>query len=91
MKISQTPAFKRDFKRLKKKNFDMNKLLSILKLIQAKEKETLYFRYKDHALKGNWKGYRELHIEPDCLLIYKVEEKVLTLVLSRTGSHNDLF
>lgn len=91
MKVSQTPAFKRDFKRLKKKKFDMSKLLSVLELIQDRDKETLRTRYRDHALKGNWKGYRELHIEADWLLIYKIEEKIVTLVLTRTGSHDDLF
>lgn len=47
-------------------------------------------RYKDHDLKGNWKGFRECHIQPDWLLIYLKENDVLTLTLVATGSHSDL-
>lgn len=45
----------------------------------------------DHALRGDYVGYRECHIMPDWLLIYKVAKDTLTLVLVRTGSHSDLF
>lgn len=55
------------------------------------DRELLSTKYKDHALKGNWKGYRELHIEGDWLLIYKVDREELLLVLTRTGSHDLLF
>ncbi len=48
-------------------------------------------KYRDHELKGNYKGFRECHIEPNWLLIYKIENDVLTLVLLRTGTHADLF
>ena len=47
-------------------------------------------RRRDHALTGNWNGYRELHIEADWLLIYRIEEDELELVLTRTGSHDDV-
>ena len=47
-------------------------------------------RRRDHALTGNWNGYRELHIEADWLLIYRIEEDELELVLTRTGSHDDI-
>ena len=47
-------------------------------------------KYKDHDLKGNWKGFRECHIQPDWLLIYLKENEVLTLTLVATGSHSDL-
>ena len=53
--------------------------------------KTLSPKYRDHALTGNWKGYRECHIAPDWLLIYKIEADVLLLVLQRTGTHSDLF
>ena len=45
----------------------------------------------DHALKGDYMGYRECHITPDWLLIYKKENDMITLSLTRTGSHSDLF
>ncbi|WP_327084569.1 type II toxin-antitoxin system YafQ family toxin [Streptococcus equinus] len=48
-------------------------------------------RYKNHYLQGKYKSYQECHIEPDWLLIYKINDKCLTLVLTRTGSHDDLF
>ena len=49
-------------------------------------------KYRDHTLIGNWKGYRECHLEPDWLLIYKVEDGAVKLLrLARLGSHSDLF
>ena len=48
-------------------------------------------KYKDHALTGDWKGFRECHIQPDWLLIYKIQNDSLILTLSRIGSHSDLF
>lgn len=46
---------------------------------------------KDHTLTGNWVGHRECHIQPDWLLVYRIEDNVLVLTLSRTGTHSDLF
>lgn len=48
-------------------------------------------RYKDHNLDGCYKGYRECHITPDWLLVYKTDQNILTLTLTRTGTHSDLF
>ena len=53
--------------------------------------EPLPEKNKDHALTGNWAGHRECHILPDWLLIYRIEDDVLVLTLSRTGTHSDLF
>ena len=65
----------------------MTRLRTLLEsLIQQ---EPLRARYRDHPLRGIWKGYREAHIEPDWLLIYRVVGNELRLV--RTGSHADLF
>ena len=62
------------------------------KIITALAKgEELDEKYKDHDLKGDWKGYRECHILPDWLLIYRYDEDVLVLVLARLGSHSELF
>lgn len=47
--------------------------------------------YDDHALTGNWKNHRELHLEPDWLLVYYIDEDVLVLSLVRTGTHSDIF
>lgn len=46
---------------------------------------------RDHALTGNWSGHRECHIQPDWLLVYRIEDDVLVLTLARTGTHSDLF
>ena len=48
-------------------------------------------RYKDHILIGNYLGLHECHIEPDWLLIYMIEDDILTLTLINTGTHSDLF
>lgn len=52
--------------------------------------ETLPDKNRDHALTGNWFRHRECHILPDWLLIYRVEDEVLLLTLTRTGTHSDL-
>lgn len=91
MKIKQTPAFKRDFKRFKKKNFKMEKVKEVVALLVAGQTDILTTSYQDHALKGNWQGYRELHIAGDWLLIYKIEKDEIVLVLTRMGTHDELF
>ena len=53
--------------------------------------EKLDPKYNDHSLSGNWAGFRECHIQPDWLLIYRIDDDVLVLTLSRTGTHSDLF
>jgi mRNA interferase YafQ len=65
----------------------MSKLRALIMLLLAGA--PLLERYRDHPLRGNWKGYRDVHIEPDWLLIYRVAGDELHLV--RTGSHADLF
>lgn len=87
LQLERSAQFKRDYKRIKRQGADLNKLLSVIGQLVAED--PLDQRYLDHVLRGNWRGYRECHIEPDWLLIYKVEGQ--TLRLSRTGSHSDLF
>lgn len=48
-------------------------------------------KYRDYNLEGNWKGFRECHINPDWLLIYQIDNNDLILTLARTGTHSDLF
>ena len=85
--IFQTNQFKRDIKRLKKRGKDLNKLGVVLRMLA--EDLSLDARYRDHALSGDWSGSRDCHIEPDWLLIYRLEPD--SLFLERTGSHSDLF
>ena len=79
--------FRRDVKLAQKRGKDMAKLREvILILIEGKP---LPPRFKDHLLSGDWKHHRDCHIEPDWLLIYKIDGNDLYLV--RTGTHSDLF
>ena len=83
----RSSQFKRDVKRAGRRGKDLAKLRELLtSLIQQ---EPLPARNLDHPLRGIWRGYREAHIEPDWLLIYRVVGNELRLV--RTGSHSDLF
>lgn len=83
----RSAQFRRDVKRVEKRGKDMRKMREILLLLLAQE--VLPERFKDHPLRGEWKGYRDAHIEPDWLLIYRIAGEELHLV--RTGSHSDLF
>lgn len=89
--IEFTSIFKREYKKLLKKHYDMKKLEKVIQLLVVNNKEELVRKYKDHSLKGNWKGYRELHLDKDWLLIYKIDDEKLILTLTRTGSHDELF
>lgn len=87
MIIKQTSQFKKDVKLLTKRHRDLQKLKDVIDLLVAGEPLTA--RHRDHALSGNWSGWRDCHVEPDWLLIYKVSSD--ELILGRTGSHSDLF
>ena len=71
-----------------KRNLNISLLKEVVTLLSMGEK--LPEKYRDHALTGNWVGHRECHISPDWLLIYRIENDILVLTLSRTGSHSDL-
>jgi len=82
-----TGQFDRDYSHVVKRGKKIEKLDSVMmKLINE---EPLPPRNREHALKGNFKGFRDCHIEPDWLLIYKVEGDVITF--ERTGTHSDIF
>ncbi len=83
----RSAQFKRDVKRAEKRGKSLTKLRVLLALLI--QQDPLAARHFDHPLRGIWKGYREAHIEPDWLLIYRVQGVELHLV--RTGSHADLF
>ena len=79
--------FKRDVKQAQKRGKDMEKLKTLLSLLI--EGKPLPATYLDHPLKGGWRGFRDSHIEPDWLLIYKIVGE--TVRFERTGRHTDLF
>lgn len=79
--------FKKDIKRLQKRGKNISKLKAVIeKLLKCQDLEP---KYQDHSLTGNWKGYRDCHIESDWILIYKITET--QLILARSGTHSDLF
>ena len=85
--IRRDTQFKRDVKRQQKRGKDLEKLKKVIRLLVNAEK--LEQKHQDHRLKGLLKDCRECHIEPDWLLIYRIEGSELCLI--RTGSHADLF
>lgn len=87
--IRWTNQYKKDVKLAKKRNYNISELLEVVKKLSFGL--PLEEKYKDHALEGNWKNHRELHIRPDWLLIYQIKDDILILELSRTGTHLDLF
>ena len=80
-------AFKRDVKRITRRGYDRAKLDIVVQLLR--EAGRLPEARRDHPLSGEWQHYRECHIEPDWLLIYKFTDE--HVVLARTGTHADLF
>jgi len=87
--IKRTSQFKKDYKAMVKRSMKMSELNAIIGLLA--EGTTLPAKNRDHALSGDYSGFRECHIAPDWLLIYLVTEDTLILTLTRTGSHSDLF
>ena len=88
-KVVWTSRFKRDYKLAQKRGRIMPLLHEVIDLLASDEK--LPVRYQDHPLTGNYAGFRECHIQPDWLLVYRIHKTILTLTLFRTGSHSDLF
>lgn len=85
----RSTQFRRDVKRCQKQHKDMTKFRAIHEaLITGKP---LRNENRDHKLTGNWKNHRECHIEPDWLLIYRVNEQRKEIEYVRMGSHADLF
>lgn len=89
LQVIWTSKFKKDYKLAIKRGLNIDLLDDTIRMISANQ--PLPEEYCDHPLSGNWKGFRECHVAPDWLLIYKVEKNILVLTLSRTGTHSDLF
>ena len=87
MRLLTTRRFERDLKRVKKRGKRLEKLKTITDMLLTGE--PLPSRYRAHQLSGNWQGFLECHVEPDWLLIWEQDEDAL--ILTRTGSHSDLF
>jgi len=89
LKIRYSSRFKKDFKTIVKRGYDVKLLEEVFNILV--QENVLPQKYLDHPLTGNYAGHRECHITPDWLLIYKIEKEILTLSLTPTGTHSDLF
>ena len=87
--VFYSAKFKKDYKRIKKQGKDVELLLDIVDILA--DEKPLEPKFNDHSLSGDYIGHRECHIQPDWLLIYNIDAKELVLVLTRTGSHSELF
>lgn len=87
--IIPSNQFKRDLKLAKKRGLKIDSLRTVVNMLAEQKK--LDAKYRDHSLTGEYRGFRECHIEPDWLLVYRVNEDALELFLFRTGTHSDLF
>ena len=87
--ISTTSQFEKDLKLARKQGKNEERLWEVVELLA--NGESLPPKYRDHNLSGNYSGYRECHVYPDWLLVYKKQDDILLLVLYRLGSHSDLF
>ena len=82
-------SFKKDYKRIIKRGYDISRLEEVITLLT--NNRTLAVKFHDHQLAGEYQGCRECHITPDWLLIYEIVSDELLLLLTRTGTHSDLF
>lgn len=89
LKVRYSNQFKKDYKAIRKRGYDIELLKNVINILVKEEK--LPLKYKEHFLMGNFSGFRECHIQPDWILIYKIENDKLILTLTRTGTHSDLF
>ena len=87
--IKFTTTYKKSYKRAKKRGLNLKLLDDVVDELRQGRK--LDAKYHDHELHGNWTGFRECHIQADWLLVYLVENDILTLTLVETGTHADIF
>ena len=89
LKIVLSNRFRKDVKLAQKRGMNLNLLRDVVNALANEEK--LAAKYHDHDLSGVFSGFRECHIQPDWLLVYRIEKNELELFLFRTGTHSDLF
>ncbi|MBD5548851.1 MAG: type II toxin-antitoxin system YafQ family toxin [Lachnospiraceae bacterium] len=89
LKIVPSNQFKKDLKLARKRGCKIEHLRDVVNALANEQK--LDEKYRDHRLAGNYNGFRECHIEPDWLLVYRINQDALELFLFRTGTHSDLF
>lgn len=89
LNVYYSNRFKKDYKLMMKRNVNREDFEFVVN--ELINERPLDEKYRDHNLEGNWKGFRECHINPDWLLIYQIDNNDLILTLARTGTHSDLF
>ena len=89
LNVYYSNRFKKDYKLMMKRNVNSKEFEFVVN--ELINERPLDEKYRDHNLEGNWKGFRECHINPDWLLIYQIDNNDLILTLARTGPHSDLF
>ncbi len=89
LEIVMSNRFKKDLKLASKRGYNLDLLDEVVEKLANQQK--LEERYRDHDLSGNYAGFRECHIQPDWLLVYRIDGDAVLLFLSRTGTHSDLF
>ena len=87
--IKRTTKFKKEFKIAIHRGCDMKVFEYVVRELANERK--LDEKFRDHALTGNFAGFRECHLAPDWLLVYQIDKGELVLTLSRTGTHSDIF
>ena len=81
--------FRKDMMLIRKRGYDQRLIFAVIEKLA--NGEILAEKHRDHQLTGDYSGFRECHITPDWLLVYQYRENELLLLLSRTGTHSDLF
>ena len=87
--VKFTTQFKKDYQLAIKRGLTIELLEEVIS--QLSMGQVLSEKNKDHDLTGDWTGHRECHIKPDWLLVYRLENSILVLTLSRTGTHSEIF
>lgn len=88
-KVVMSNQFRKDLRLAAKRGKNIDKINKIIKALA--NGGTLDLKYRDHTITGEYSGLRECHIEPDWLLVYQIDEGMVMLLLSRSGTHSDLF
>lgn len=89
LEIIPSNQFKKDLKLAKKRGLNLSLLRDVINTLAQHQK--LEAKYRDHSLTGEYRNFRECHIQPDWLLVYRIDNDALSLFLFRTGTHSDLF
>ena len=87
--VKFTSAYKKSYKLMKKRGLDLSLLDEVVDLLR--QGKQLDEKYRDHGLSGKFEGFRECHVKSDWLLVYLIENDILTLTLVDTGTHSDIF